>query len=281
MDRYFMNKLREFIALINSKIGSGYVYGGQNSTPLTMEALNRLVKTYGRNHYYYSNYSAERWLGKEYYDCSGLIVYALQKIGLVPMNFDYTSNDIYVKLCKKIPKSELRAGDLCFQKTDSGIVHVGVYMDNNRVTHARGTYYGVVNTELFSSFNLFGRLKFFENVVPDFKITFINEIKKVVIDTNVYEQPYEQSASIGKLAKGKLITVEGKTDNNWYLVGIDNKKGYVQFSALKDYDELLEALEFLSVKSGISKEYWYNHAKDLKWLDVCFVKIAKGFGADL
>ena len=276
-----MNRLREFIALINSKIGSGYVYGGQNSTPLTIEALNRLVKTYGRDHYYFSNYSAERWLGKEYYDCSGLIVYALQKIGLIPMNFDYTSNDIYVKLCKKIPKSELRVGDLCFQKPNSGIVHVGVYMGNDRVTHARGTYYGVVNTELFSSFNLFGRLKFFENEVPDFNITFISEIKKVVIDTSVYEQPYEQSASIGKLAKGKLITVEGKTDNNWYLVGIDNKKGYVQFSALKDYDELLEALEFLSVKTGISKEYWYKHTTELKWLDVCFVKIAKGFGADL
>lgn len=276
-----MSRLREFIALINSKIGSGYVYGGQNSTPLTREALNQLVKTYGKTHYYFSNYSAERWLGKEYYDCSGLIVYALRKTGLIPMNFDYTSNDIYVKLCRKIPKSELRAGDLCFQKTNSGIIHVGVYMGNDRVTHARGTYYGVVNTTLFSSFNLFGRLKFFENEVPNVKITFMSAIKKVVIDTIVYDQPHEQSASIGKLAKGKLAAVEGKTDNNWYLVAIDNKKGYVQLSALKDYDELLEALEFISEKTGISKEYWYKHATELKWLDVCFIKIAKGFGADL
>jgi cell wall-associated NlpC family hydrolase len=276
-----MNKLREFISIVNSKIGSGYVYGGQNSTPLTREALNELIKIYGKTHFYFSNYSAERWLGKEYYDCSGIIVYALRKIGLIPMNFDYTSNDIYVKLCRKIPKSELKAGDLCFQKTNSGIIHVGIYMGNDRVTHARGTYYGVVNTTLFSSFNLFGRLRFFEDKFPDVKITFMSAIKKVVMDTNVYEQPFEQSSSIGKLAKGKLVTVDGKTDNNWYLVSIDNKKGYIQLSALKDYDELLDALEFLSEKTGISKDYWYKHATELKWLDVCFIKIAKGFGANL
>ncbi len=276
-----MNRLQEFISIANSKIGSGYVYGGQNNTPLTRENLSKLVEKYGRSHYYFSNYSAERWLGKEYYDCSGLIVYTLQRMGLIPLNFDYTANDIYIKLCKKIPKSELRAGDLCFEKTNSGIIHVGVYMGNDRVTHARGTYYGVVNTQLFSSFNLFGRLKFFANQFPEVKVTFMNLTKKVAMDTIVFEQPYEESASIGKLVKGKLAVVEGITDNSWYLVNVDGKKGYVQLSALSDYDELLEALDFISKKTGISKEYWYKHATDLKWLDTCFIKIAKGFGADL
>lgn len=276
-----MNKLREFISIVNSKIGAGYVFGGQSSTPLTKEDLNKLVKTFGRSHYYFDNYSAERWLGKEYYDCSGLIVYALRKTSLIPINFDYTANDIYVKLCTKIPKSELRAGDLCFQKTTSGIVHVGVYMGDSRVTHARGTYYGVVNTTLFSSFNLFGRLRFFEKEFPEVKITFLNSTKKAAIDTKVYDEPFEQAVSSAMVAKGKLVTVQGKTDNNWYLINIDNKKGYVPLSALNDYDELLEAIEFLSQKSGISKEYWYKHATDLKWLDTCFIKIAKGFGANI
>lgn len=276
-----MNKLQEFISIINSKIGEGYVYGGQNSTPLTMDALNKLVAKYGRSHYYFSNYSAERWLGKEYYDCSGLIVYALQKVGLIPTNFDYTSSDLYTKLCKNIPKSQLRAGDLCFQKTNSGIVHVGVYMGNNRVTHARGTFYGVVNTELFSSFNVFGRLKFFENEFPPVNVTFSYSTKKVVKNTKVYEQPYEDSAVIGNLEKDKLAAVEGITDNKWYLVDINSKKGYVQMSALSDYAELLKAIDFISQKSGISKEYWYKHVIELKWLDTCFIKIAKGFGAKL
>lgn len=276
-----MNRLQEFISIINSKIGSGYVYGGQNNKPLTKEELSKLVEKFGRSHYYFSNYSAERWLGKEYYDCSGLIVYSLHKMGLIPLNFDYTANDIYIELCKKIPKSELRAGDICFEKTKSGIIHVGVYMGNDRVTHARGTYYGVVNTPLFSSFNLFGRFKFFANQFPEVKVNFMNLTKKVAMDTNVFEQPYEEAATIGKLVKGKLAVVEGLTDNSWYLVNINGKRGYVELSALSDYDELLEAVDFLSKKTGISKEYWYKHATDLKWLDSCFIRIAKGFGADL
>ncbi|PYG84844.1 NlpC/P60 family protein [Ruminiclostridium sufflavum DSM 19573] len=275
-----MNRLQEFISIVNSKIGEGYVYGGQDSTPLTKAALKKLVDIYGSSHYYFSSYSAERWLGKEYYDCSGLIVYTLRKMGLIPLNFDYTSSSIYTELCKSIPKKELRAGDLCFQKSASGIVHVGIYMGDNRVTHARGTFYGVVNTELFSSFNLFGRLKFFLNDFPEVKVTFMYSTKKAVINTNVYEQPYEQSTAIGKISKDELVVVEGITDNSWYLIKLGDKKGYVQVAALKDYDELLEALDFLSKKTGISKEYWYKHAAELKWLDTCFIKIAKGFGAD-
>jgi len=36
-----------------------------------------------------------------------------------------------------------------------------VYIGNGRVIHARGTAYGVVETELFASFTVFGRLKVF------------------------------------------------------------------------------------------------------------------------
>lgn len=155
--------IEKLIDLVNSKIGCGYVFGGQNDKPLTKEALASLVKIFGRSHYYFSNYSAERWLGKEYYDCSGLIVYALQKMGLIPVNADYTADSMFNLLCIPINKAELKAGDLCFNKTSSGIVHVGVYMGDNRVTHARGTFYGVVNTALFESFNSFGRLKYFKD----------------------------------------------------------------------------------------------------------------------
>ncbi|MHB8061323.1 MAG: C40 family peptidase [Ruminiclostridium sp.] len=156
-----MDKLQEFIAIANSKLGCGYVYGGQNDQPLTIEALKVLVKRFGRSHYYFTNYSAEKWIGKEYYDCSGLLVYTLRKLGLILKNADYTTQGIFSKLCTPITQSQLRAGDLCFKKTTEGMVHVGIYMGDNRVTHARGTFYGVVNTTLFSSFNTFGRLDFF------------------------------------------------------------------------------------------------------------------------
>lgn len=157
-----LNNLQEFIAIVNSKLGEGYVYGGQNEEPLTQADLEILIKKFGRDQYYFSNYSAEKWLGREYYDCSGLIVYALRKMGLILKKSDFTAQSLYKKLCLPITKDELRAGDLCFKKTNDGIVHVGIYIGDKRVTQARGTFYGVVNTTLFNTFNLFGRIKFFE-----------------------------------------------------------------------------------------------------------------------
>lgn len=276
-----MNRLQEFIGIVNSKLGEGYVYGGQNDNPLTKDALAKLVNTFGRDHYYFSNYSAEKWLGKQYYDCSGLIVYTLRKMGLISKTADYSAQGFFTKLCTPIAAAQLRVGDLCFNKTTSGIVHVGIYMGNNKVTHARGTYYGVVNTTLFNSFNTFGRLNYFANEFPEVKVTFEKSIKKVITATDVYEQPYQDSKSIGKLVVGSLVNVEGKTDNSWYLITLGEKKGYVQLATLSDYDQLLHALDFLSEKSGISKEYWYKQANSIKWLDVCFIAIAKGFGANL
>lgn len=276
-----LNKLQEFIGIVNSKIGEGYAYGGQNDDPLTKDVLAKLVKKFGRNHYYFSNYSAERWLGKEYYDCSGLIVYTLRKMKLITNTMDYSAQNIYTKLCTAITADQLRTGDLCFNKTTSGIIHVGIYMGNNRVTHARSTFYGVVNTLLFTSFNTFGRLEFFANNYPEVKVTLEKSIKKVVTASAVFEQPYELSESISKLAVGDLVNVEGITDNSWYLISINGKKGYVPLAMLRNYDELVFALEFLSKKTGISKEYWYKQANSVKWLDVCFIAIAKSFGAIL
>jgi cell wall-associated NlpC family hydrolase len=272
-----LNKLQEFISIVNSKLGTGYVFGGQNDQPLTKAALSALVNKFGKSRYYFSNYSAEKWLGKEYYDCSGLIVYTLRRIGLISQDADYTAQAIYSKLCTAIQKSELRTGDLCFKKSAGGIYHVGIYMGNNRITHARGTFYGVVNTTLFSSFTTFGRLNFFAGQFPEVNVTIENSIKKVLASTEVYEQPYEKANVIGRCKAGSLIFVDGITDNSWYMVNLDGKKGYVQLDKLKDYDELLNAVTLLSNKTGISKDYWYKQAGIIKYLDICFIKIANGF----
>ncbi len=276
-----MNRLQEFIGIIRSKLGSGYVFGGQNDKPLTREALAELVNRFGKSHYYFNNFSAERWLGKEYYDCSGLIVYALRKMGLIPNTADYTAQAIYSQLCKPIESKDLQAGDLCFNKTSSGIVHVGVFMGNGRIVHARGTFYGVVETQVFSTFNTFGRLNFFADEKPEAVIKPEKSIKKVKVITSVNEQPFDNTAGIGSINVGSLVHVTGKTDNGWYQIAFNGKIGFVKVAVLEDYDELIKAIAFLSQKAGIDDVYWYNHATDVKWLDVCFIKIAKSFGANL
>ena len=275
---FFLNRLQDFISIINSKLGTGYVYGGQSDQPLTREVLDVFVKKYGRTHYYFLNYSAERWLGKQYYDCSGLVVYTLTKMGLIPKGVDYSAQSLYTQLCRPLQRAQLRQGDLCFNKTAEGIVHVGVYMGNNKVTHARGTFYGVVNTILFDSFNTFGRLKYFEDVEPEVKVTIEKSQKRAITGANIYGKMNIQSAVISTVEKGNIIDIEGKTDNGWYLVKYNNLSGYVRKADVEDYDELFEVMQFLSDKSGIGRDQWYKTAKEVKWLDICFTKIAKGFG---
>lgn len=273
-----MNKLQEFISFINSKIGSGYVYGGQNAEPLTKEALASMVTRFGRAHYYYSTYSAEKWLGYEYYDCSGLVVYTLRKLGLIPMIADYSAQSIYSVLCTPIKKSELKPGDICFKNTSNGIVHCGVYTGEGRVTHARGTLYGVVNTILFDSFDTFGRLKYFVGDVSQIKIHFEQASRGLTTAINVYELPDERSQSIGKIDAGSNVNIEAVLNGSWYLVKLNKKMGYAKIIETIDNEELKKALQYLSEKAGISQDYWYKQAMNTKWLDVCFIKLAKGFG---
>lgn len=63
------------------------------------------------------------------------------------------------------------------------------------------------------------------------------------------------------------------------LVGI----GKVQKEAIKDsvlnppVDELKQALEFICNKSDLDFEHWYKQAKETKYLDIAFKKIAKAW----
>ena len=149
---------KKFLELIRSKLGCGYVYGAQGEI-LIKVLLDTLINRFGRSNYYFDGYSAEKWLGKECFDCSGLIVWALQQLGL--LNTDLTADGLY-RICEPISRAALEPGDLVFYQNSNGYkTHVGVYMGNDKVIHARGTAYGVVETELFASFTAFGRLKVF------------------------------------------------------------------------------------------------------------------------
>lgn len=154
-------------------------------------------------------------------------------------------------------------------------------MGNSRVTHARGNSYGVVNTNLFGSFNVFGRLKYFAADTSDIKITFESSIKNVVAAAGVYELPDTASKGIGRLGAGSTVNITAALDDCWYLIDLSGKMGYANGETFTNHAQLRQAMEYLSQKSGIDKEYWYEKALDTKWLDLCFIKIARGFGGVL
>lgn len=131
------------------KVGCGYVWGSQGEI-CTKEFLNKMIERFGSKHYYFNGYNAERWVGKQVFDCSGLIVWAGNLLGI--LKGDYTAAGLY-NLCDKVTNPV--AGDLCF---NDGLTHVGIYAGNGKYLHAKGTKYGVVITDKYT-FTKFGRLK--------------------------------------------------------------------------------------------------------------------------
>jgi len=98
------------------------------------------------------------------YDCSGLIIRHLLDEKLESK--DKNANGIYNEYCIPIEKSELRAGDLVAKYgLSSGkykVYHIGVYMGDGYVVHAKGRDVGVVREKITNySWNRYGRLKAF------------------------------------------------------------------------------------------------------------------------
>ncbi len=153
-----MSNSQNFIDLVSSKIGCGYVWGGQGQI-LTQDVLNQLINTYGREHYYFDDgTTAEKWLGYQVFDCSGLIVWTLQKIGLIIGDYN---TDGLLSLCEQLSSmDELQAGDLLFKGDSSSTDHVGIYVGSGYTIHARSTAVGVVKTswEDYNKWSMYGRL---------------------------------------------------------------------------------------------------------------------------
>lgn len=84
------------------------------------------------------------------FDCSGLIVYCLQKLNII--EHDYTAQGLFdiIKNQGKLRSSlsEIIPGDLIFRSTNGKIVHVGLYIGNNQIVEAKGRDYGVCITNI-------------------------------------------------------------------------------------------------------------------------------------
>lgn len=188
------NKL---VNLIEPKLGCGYVWGSQGQT-LTPELLSSFIKLFGKEYYDFGAVKASKWMGKQVFDCSGLIVWALQQLKLISPKQDYTAGGLINSLCTPITKNELQPGDLVAISRPNGTCsHIGVYVGNNQVVHAQSTSKGVVKTSLFSAFDKFGRLKFDLNdghapQVPYEQQT-INLLKqhKVAFDEQYWQKVFE------------------------------------------------------------------------------------------
>ena len=97
------------------------------------------------------------------FDCSGLIYWALNKLGL--QSSDINSRGLYAR-CEPINKADLRPGDMAFRHDGSKIFHVGVYTGNGKVIECIGRDDGVIEHGVDAMgtgyWNRFGRFDLFE-----------------------------------------------------------------------------------------------------------------------
>lgn len=160
-----------FAALIQTYLGNIYCWGGQGEKDTEKD----FIKLIDRKETNRTNrkrakafYAKVKATGKSpilMFDCSGLIIYVLTVMGL--FKGDTTANGIYTKHCTDILKSDLAAGDLVFRRGLSNgtvkVYHVGVYIGDGQVIHAKGRDCGVVQEAInhngSSYWNRFGKLK--------------------------------------------------------------------------------------------------------------------------
>ena len=163
-----MGLRKEFVKNVQSEVEnrSIYVWGGQGEKTegLSIKSLECFENSNHANVKRILKHIADIYPDtnkSRAFDCSGLVTYHLIKLGI--LKNDTTANGLY-KWCKAITKKELKAGDLVFKVTEGKAVHVAVYVGENKLVESVGRDEGVINTDLSTKFNKYGRIPRFDSV---------------------------------------------------------------------------------------------------------------------
>lgn len=91
----------------------------------------------------------QRWVGRRVADCSGLFVWAYDKLGL---DIFHGSNTIYNKHTIKVGmlygEVEILPGTAVFQVKEGRRTHIGLYVGDGKVIESHGTRSGVIESDL-------------------------------------------------------------------------------------------------------------------------------------
>ena len=134
-------------AIINfakSKKGCGYALGSEGDI-LTETKLKKLKEIYGEELFD----RTKKWLSKECYDCSSLVMKAYGKVGV---KLPRKASDQWLKGdwkekgdIKRLPKNKVC---ILYQMGSDGMKHTGIYIGNDSVIEAKGADDGVIQTSL-------------------------------------------------------------------------------------------------------------------------------------
>lgn len=131
----------------------GYIWGtsGQVWTQASQDRATRdMTVRYG-----------QKWVGRKVADCSGLFVWAYKQLGA---SIYHGSNTVWNKYTTDVrgevsALTAIRPGTAVFQRREDGNRHhIGLYVGGGKCIEAKGTTYGVVESDL-SSWAEYGELK--------------------------------------------------------------------------------------------------------------------------
>jgi hypothetical protein len=247
-------------AFARETVGSGYIYGASGQT-CTIEFR------YGRASIYPDMSGlilgvGQQWDGKPVYDCIGLIkaFAATESVDSALL----TKNEVTTKSAFRLWVSEsgpiidavLQPGMLLFRIEGGYPTHVGVYVGEGKVVHARGTRWGVVEEVVPAVFTHWALLKWIDYDLPPDDLPavtepFLNAGGRAVVQTvdalpvpvsPVKYTPGSKRPSIGKFADGTVLTVlEVVNDVCRLAEGIDTNgltlRGHVRLVNLRPAGE--------------------------------------------
>ena len=218
----------------------GYIWGkaGELWTQAKQDAVNNdpngreQTKKYG-----------QQWVGHYVADCSGLISWIFHKHGLY---IAHGSNSQYTKYCtEKGPITNdisLKPGALVFKYSTAytnPYYHVGVYIGNNKVIEAQGTYKGVIQSTLFG-WTHYGYPKGVDygDISSGSERSDLSVGDKVIVDVpndgtvNIRKKATTSSDKLGTLPEGTEVEITEIVDSNWCKVKYTGE-GYIMSKFLR------------------------------------------------
>ena len=154
--------IEKFIKWLNEQIGSVYVWGAQGEFAINEDWIKKMETSEKNAQRAIALFRQRESEGKSVaaYDCSGLVVRFFLDNDIIQS--DMTAQGLY-SYCDKVTRDILSPGDLVFRHNGASIHHVGVYVGDGMVIHAKGRDVGVVKEHIDvngeSYWNRFGRMK--------------------------------------------------------------------------------------------------------------------------
>ena len=222
-----MADVNVFLNLLYSQVNRGiYVWGGDGQNLSAMEKPEEWIarhettaKNAARAEKLYRQRVEDGVTEIRAFDCSGLVYWALHKLGL--QKSDVSSRGLY-GLCEKIEKSELKLGDLVFHHDGKQIVHVGVYAGAAKYIECRGRDVGVVCNRRSSGYwNRFGRWKAFMDDPAKQYVYVKGGSVRVRKGDNV------KTRCIGIAHRGETYQYLGPAPSGWYQIEFKGQIGYI------------------------------------------------------